>query len=116
VHHRLEHLRRGDHGFPELESAMDDPLLHQRDDRRPDLHAEIAARDHHRVGLGENVVEDVDGLRLLDLRDHARVRARLLEQRLQVSDVGRRADKRQRDEVDAGLDSPLEVRHVLARE
>ena len=95
---------------------MDDPLLHERHERRPDLDAEIAARDHHRVGLGEDVVEDVDRLGLLDLRDHVRVRAGLLEQRAQVADVGRRADERERDEVHAGLERPVEIGEVLARE
>src|SRR6266699_1899799 len=61
----------------------------------------IATRNHHRVGLGEHVVEDVDRLRLLDLRDHVRVRVSLLEQCLQVAHIGRRADKGERDEVHA---------------
>ena len=95
---------------------MDDPLLHQRHERGTDLDAEVAARDHHRVGLGEHVVEDVHGLRLLDLRDHVRVRARLRDQRAQVADVRRRADEGERDEVRPGLDGPVEVGDVLARE
>ena len=41
----------------------------------PDLDAEVAARDHQRVGLGEDLVERLDRLGLLDLRDHARARA-----------------------------------------
>ena len=40
-----------------------------------DLDAEVAARDHQRVGLGEDLVERVDRLGLLDLRDHAGLRA-----------------------------------------
>ena len=47
-----------------------------------DLDAEVAARDHHRVGLGEDLVERVDRLGLLDLRDHVRRRAGRLDQRL----------------------------------
>ena len=80
---------------------------------RADLDAEIAARDHHRVGLGEDVVEHVDRLGLLDLRDHVRVRARLLDQRAQVAHVGGRAHERERDEVDAELERELEVGGVL---
>ena len=95
---------------------MDDPLLDERHERRTDLHTEIATRNHHRVGLGEHVVEDVDRLRLLDLRDHVRVRVSLLEQCLQVAHIGRRADKRERDKVHARRDRPLEIREVLARE
>ena len=66
--------------------------------------------------LGEDVVEHVDRLRLLDLRDHVRVRARLLDQRAQVAHVGRRAHERERDEVDAELERELEVGRVLARD
>jgi hypothetical protein len=62
--HRLEHLRRGDHRLAGLETAQDDPLLQQRHRRRTDLDAEIAAGDHHDVGLGDDVVEHVHGLRL----------------------------------------------------
>ena len=43
------------------------------------LDAEIAARDHHPVGLGSDLVERVERLGLLDLGDHARRRAAPLE-------------------------------------
>ena len=62
------------------------------------------------------VVEHVDRLGLLDLRDHVRVRARLLDQRAQVAHVGRRAHERQRDVVDAELERELEVVDVLPRQ
>ena len=71
--HRLEHLRRGDHRLPALERAQDDPLLQQRH-RRPapistprSPRATITASASARI-----VVERVDRLGLLDLRDHAR--------------------------------------------
>ena len=63
--------------------------------------------------LGEHVVEHVDRLGLLDLRDHVRVRAGLLDQRAQVAHVGERADERERDEVDADPERELEVDGVL---
>ena len=113
---RLEHLGRRDHGLPAFEGLVDDPLLHERDERGPDLHPEIPPRDHHRVGLGQDVVEDVDRLGLLDLRDHVRVRAGLDEQGAQVAHVRRRADEGERDEVHARLERPVEVRHVLPRQ
>ena len=116
VDHRLEHLRRGDHRLPALERGDDDPLLQQRHERDPDLDAEVAACDHHRVGLLEDLVQRVDGLRLLDLGDHVRVRAGLLDQRAQVAHVGGRAHERERDEVDAQLERELQVVHVLARD
>ena len=59
-------------GLPRSSAASDDPLLEERHERGADLDAEVAARDHDRVGLLEDLVERVDGLRLLDLRDHVR--------------------------------------------
>ena len=116
VHHRLEHLRRRDHRLPTLERLGDDPLLQERHERRPDLDAEIAARDHHRVRLRQHVVEHVDGFGLLDLGDDVSARACLLDQRAQIADVRGRAHERERDEVDAELERELEVGDVLARE
>ena len=114
--HRLEHLRRGDDRLPALEGRDDDPLLHERHDRDADLDAEVAAGDHHRVRLLEDVLQRVHRLGLLDLRDHMRVRAGLLDQRAQVADVGGRADEREGHEVDADLEGELQVVHVLAGE
>ena len=81
-----------------------------------DLDAEVAARDHDRVGLGEDLVEHVDRLGLLDLGDHLRVRARLLDQLAQLADVGGRAHERERDVVDPELQRELEVADVLRRQ
>ena len=49
----------------------------------------------------QHLLERLDRLGLLDLRDHAGRRAVLADDRLQVADVGRGAHERQRDEVDA---------------
>ena len=116
VDHRLEHLRRRNNRLPPFERAVNDPLLQQRHLGRTDLDAEVAARDHDRVRLAEDVVEHRDRFRLLDLRDHVRGRARGLDQRLQRLHVGGRADKGERDEVDAELERELEIVDVLARE
>ena len=116
MHHRLEHLRGRDDRLSALERRENDPLLQERHQGHADLDAEVAAGDHHRVGLVEDRVERVDGLGLLDLRDHARVRPCLLDQRTQVADVGGGADEGERDEVDAELERQLEVIHVLARD
>ena len=64
----------------------------------------------------EHLVERLDRLRLLDLRDHAGGRAVLADDRLQVAHVGGRAHERERDEVDAETERELEVVEVLLRE
>ena len=56
----------------------------------------------------------VDRLGLLDLRDHARARAGVLDQLAQIADVGRGADERERDVVDVELEREVEVLEVLA--
>ena len=116
VDHRLEHLRRGDHGLPVLERAHDDALLQERHLGGADLHAEVAARDHHAVRLGEDLVEHRDRLRLLDLRDHPGVRAARLDERPERLDVGCRADERERDVVDAEAEGRFQVVEILAGE
>ena len=116
VDHGLEHLRRGDHRLSALERAPDDPLLQKRDQRGADLHSEVPARHHHRICLGEDVLERVDCLRFLDLRDHVRGRAVLVDERLQVAHVRSGADEGQRDVVDAELEGEVEVLEVLPRQ
>ena len=93
-------------GLPVLERTEDDPLLQQRHFGGADLDAEVAARDHHGVRLGEDLVEGGDRLGLLDLRDHPRVRAARLDQRPERPDVGGGADERERDVVDAEARAP----------
>ena len=116
MHHGLEHLGRRDHRLAALERLLDDPLLEQRDRRRPDLDTEVAARNHHGVRLGQHLVERLDRLRLLDLRDHLRVRAGLLDQLAQVANVGGGADEGERDEVGPQTECELEVVDVLPRQ
>ena len=99
VNHRLEHLGRCYDRLRALERLEDDPLLHERHERWTDLHAKVAAGDHYRVRLREHVVERVDSLRLLDLGDHVCRRRLLLEQRLEIADIGRGPHERERHEV-----------------
>ena len=64
----------------------------------------------------EHLVEHLDRLGLLDLRDHARRRAVLADDRLQVAHVGGGAHERQRDEVDAEPEREREVVEILLRQ
>jgi hypothetical protein len=50
-------------------ALLDHHLLREEDLLRRDLHAEVAARDHHAVGLGEDFVKVLDALLVLDLGD-----------------------------------------------
>ncbi len=72
--------------------------------------AEVAARHHHRVGDGEDVVETLDRLRLFDLGHHQRA---IAGDRLHLDDVLGALDERQRDPVDALLQRRGEIGAVL---
>ena len=116
VDHRLEHLRRGDHGAAALEGARDDALLQQRHVRGADLDAEVAPRHHHGVRLGQDLVESGDRLGLLDLGDHVGRGAACLDQGAERPHVGCGANERESDEVDIELHRELEVFEILARD
>ena len=67
--HRLEHLSRDHARLARLPALGDHHLLLAEDLLRGDLHAEVAARHHHAVGGGEDLVELVEALLVLDLGD-----------------------------------------------
>ena len=62
--------------LPGLGRAADRVLLHQRHARDAGLDAVVAARDHHAVGDGDDLVERLVGLDLLDLGDQLGRRSR----------------------------------------
>ena len=65
--HALQHLRRHHHRLAEVAALADDPLLQARHQLRRQLDAEVAARDHHRIGQLDDPVQPLDRGRLLDL-------------------------------------------------
>ena len=67
--HRVQHLRRRDHGPRHPPGHRDDLLLDDRHLLDAQLDAEVAARDHHAVRGVDDLLEPVDRLRLLDLGD-----------------------------------------------
>ena len=78
-----------------------DLLLQERHVLERALHREVAARDHEAVEGLDDLVEVVDGLRLLDLGDDGQHHALLAHDRADVLDVLGVAHEAQRDEVDA---------------
>ena len=73
--HRFEHLGRDHHRLAELARAGDDLVLQRRHLLGRKLDAEVAARDHHRVGQRDDVVQAIDRRRLLDLGEQRRALA-----------------------------------------
>ena len=67
--HAVEHLRGRDHRPVRPVARRDDALLDRRHPLHVHLDAQVAARHHHRVGGGDDRLEVLHRLRLLDL-DH----------------------------------------------
>ena len=108
--HRFQHLRRDHHRLAGAARGARDLLLDAGHFLERHLDAEIAARDHQRVGEVHDLGEARHRLRLLDLGHHGRAAARDL---LGLRDVLRPLDERQRDPVDAGIEAGFEVGAVL---
>ena len=62
------------------QAGIDDLRLHLRQPMVIDLDAQIAARDHQRIGLAHNLLQVPHAGLILDLRDDPRLGAQLLEQ------------------------------------
>lgn len=61
------HLRRANDWFAGEVGARNHHLLREKNLGRRNLHAEVAARDHDAVRLGENLAIVLDALVVLDL-------------------------------------------------
>ena len=116
VDHRLEHLRGDDDRLREPAGDLDRALLHDRHRLERQLDAEVAARDHDRVERLGDLLERVDGLRLLDLGDDGHPPADLVHDLVHARDVGGVAHERQGDEVGTELEAPPQVGLVLVGE
>mmetsp|Transcript_4182 Transcript_4182/g.13448 ORF Transcript_4182/g.13448 Transcript_4182/m.13448 type:complete len:385 (+) Transcript_4182:695-1849(+) len=102
--HRLEHLRRHDAGLARRTAFSNHHLLLAEHLLGRDLHAEVAAGDHDAVRGGEDLVELVEPLLVLNLCNHldggAVAVLGLLERLFDEVDVLCRLDKGGGDEVD----------------
>jgi hypothetical protein len=73
VDHRLQHLGGGDHHPVARQRLADDLLLQAGQLGVADLHAQVAARDHHHVAGVDDLGQVLDRLGALDL-GHQRAR------------------------------------------
>ena len=93
VNHRLQHLRGDDHGFAGFLAGAHDLLLHERDGREIQFHAQVAAGDEDGIGSVDDGGEIFDGLGHFDFGDDARLGAALIQVGAQLADFGRGADE-----------------------
>ena len=112
--HRLEHLRRRDHRTAEPVAERDDPLLRVRHFLERQLHAEVAARDHHARrtrAMMLSMFSSAESFSILattsiDLRNH----------RPQLGDVLGAAHEAQREVFEVLLHGERDVLAVLVRD
>ncbi len=107
----FEHLGRDHHRLAGATRRTDHLLLQAGHLLERQLDAEIAARDHHRIGDVENVRKVLDRLRLLHLGHHRDAAAGDL---FRLGDVVGPLDERQRDPVGAGVERGFEIGVILA--
>jgi len=93
-----------------LPAFAHDSFLNRRNLLGRHLDAEIAARDHHRIGFDEDRVQGLDRSRLLELRHDA---GAIADDLSGFDDVGGPLHERQRDPVDAECQAEAQVGAVL---
>ena len=114
--HRLEHLRRQDHRDLAGAGAARNGLLRQRHALQRHLQPEIATRNHHHVGAGEDLVEVLQCLRPLDLGDERHVTVVLTYDLARSPHVVGTLHEAERHQVDTERQPELQVVHVLQRD
>ena len=113
--HGLEYLGGHDDRFGASPGELDGALLHQRHLLQRELDAEVTAGDHHAVERGDDLLEILDCLRLLDLGDHGQANALLVHDLVDPFDICGVTHERQGDHVRLQPQRPAEVRLVLLR-
>ena len=100
-------------GLACLAAQLHAPLLHQRHLVERHLDAEIAAGHHQAVERAHDLLQRVDRLGLLDLRDDRQPDVLLVHDLVYDLDVLGRPHERQRDQVDAEAQREPQVLDVL---
>ncbi|MGY3683441.1 hypothetical protein ACVWXU_007064 [Streptomyces sp. TE33382] len=113
VDHRVEHLGGDDDRLGVAPGELDGALLDDRHLFQGHFDAEVAAGDHDAVEGGDDAVDAVDGLGLLDLGDDGEPAALLLHDAVDVVDVASAAHEGEGDDVGADAQGPAEVVDVL---
>ena len=115
--HRLEDLGGDDHRNAVAACGARDLFLRARHALERHLEPEVAARHHHRVARGENLVQVLDRLRALELRDERHVRAaRFGHQLPRLSQIRLRLHEADCDHVDAERQAEAQIVGVLRRD
>ena len=110
--HGIQHLGGGNANLTGAHGAVDQVLLDGRDLGKVDLNAHIAAGNHDAVCHGQDLVNVVDALLVLDLRDDADLGVVLVQDVADIHNVLRVAGKAGGDQVKALLDTKQNIARV----
>ena len=110
--HGIQHLGGSDADLTGAHGAVDQVLLDGRDLGKVDLNAHIAAGNHDAVGHGQDLVNVVDALLVLDLRDDADLGVVLVQDVADIHNVLRVAGKAGGDQIKALLDTKQNIARV----
>jgi len=112
-HHAVQHLGGSDDGLAEGEGAVDDVLLDAGQLGEVDLNAQVTTGHHDGIGCGEDAVDVVHTLAVLDFGNDADVGIVLIQQIADVVHILCGANKGSGDEVKAVLHAKDNVLAVL---
>ena len=113
VGHRLQHLRRGDNRNLGAVCGADEFLLDDRYSLGRQLDAQVSARYHQPVGHSQDLVQVIQGFRLLQLGDDRDCGTQRPHPLLREPDIVGAAHEGEGDPVDAQFDAKHQVGHVL---
>ena len=109
-------MRRDDDRLADAQADLHDLALDDGQFFVGQFDAEIAARDHDRVGFGDDFTEIFDRLLVLDFGDDERPVLPAFDDGFQLLNVLGLAHERERDVIDTGLQTDFNIPQVLGRE
>ncbi len=115
MHHRVEHLRGDDHGALGRDALLHDAALRPGNGLGGQLDAQVAARHHHAVRGLDDLVDMVQTLLILDLRDDLDRTVVLVQNGLHGLHVAGAPHEGVGDEIDVVPDGPFDEAAVLLR-
>ena len=108
-HHGIQHLGGGDADLAGAHGPVNEVFLQRGNFRKIDLHAKVAAGHHDAVRHGQNFIDVVDALLVLDLGDDAHAGVVLVQQMADLHNVLRAAGKAGGHQIVALLDAEQDV-------
>ena len=99
LNHAFKHVSSDDDRTTDLETFFDNPTLNDRQFLHLALHAEVAACDHHGIRCHDNVLDESNGILILDFGHRSCTAPVFKKNPLEFQDIGCLATKTQRHKI-----------------